>query len=193
MSDVFTHRIEIYTATLVIAGAYDLSIYRRVSDAINGEQRRFLPLRDATIAPFERIQQVQTVPNLLVDRGDALLVATVSEATPPADYPRDEQLRGVVPITAMLFTKAFVVRATMHKRPDLALPEALERITDEFVPLSNVQIFPMLGGFAPIARKFAALSLANIVALYQVDAPAAATPAPEPAATEAPVEETPEE
>lgn len=193
MSDVFTHRIEIYTATLVIAGAYDLSIYRRVSDAINGEQRRFLPLRDATIAPFERIQQVQTVPNLLVDRDDALLVATVSEATPPADYPRDEQLRGVVPITAMLFTKAFVVRATMHKRPDLALPEALERITDEFVPLSNVQIFPMLGGFAPIARKFAALSLANIVALYQVDAPAAATPAPEPAATEAPVEETPEE
>lgn len=193
MSDVFTHRIEIYTATLVIAGAYDLSIYRRVSDAINGEQRRFLPLRDATIAPFERIQQVQTVPNLLVDRDDALLVATVSEATPPADYPRDEQLRGVVPITAMLFTKAFVVRATMHKRPDLALPEALERITDEFVPLSNVQIFPLLGGFAPIARKFAALSLANIVALYQVDAPAAATPAPEPAATEAPVEETPEE
>lgn len=193
MSDIFTHRIEIYTATLVIAGAYDLSIYRRVSDAINGEQRRFLPLRDATIAPFERIQQVQTVPNLLVDRGDALLVATVSEATPPADYPRDEQLRGVVPITAMLFTKAFVVRATMHKRPDLALPEALERITDEFVPLSNVQIFPLLGGFAPIARKFAALSLANIVALYQVDAPAAATPAPEPAATEAPVEETPEE
>lgn len=192
MSDVFTHRIEIYTATLVIAGAYDLSIYRRVSDAINGEQRRFLPLRDATIAPFERIQQVQTVPNLLVDRGDALLVATVSEATPPADYPRDEQLRGVVPITAMLFTKAFVVRATMHKRPDLALPEALERITDEFVPLSNVQIFPLLGGFAPIARKFAALSLANIVALYQVNAPAA-TPAPEPAATEAPVEETPEE
>lgn len=193
MSDVFTHRIEIYTATLVIAGAYDLSIYRRVSDAINGEQRRFLPLRDATIAPFERIQQVQTVPNLLVDRDDALLVATVSEATPPADYPRDEQMRGVVPITAMLFTKAFVVRATMHKRPDLALPEALERITDEFVPLSNVQIFPLLGGFAPIARKFAALSLANIVALYQVDAPAAATPAPEPAATEAPVEETPEE
>lgn len=194
MSDVFTHRIEIYTATLVIAGAYDLSIYRRVSDAINGEQRRFLPLRDATIAPFERIQQVQTVPNLLVDRGDALLVATVSEATPPADYPREEQLRGVVPITAMLFTKAFVVRATMHKRPDLALPEALERITDEFVPLSDVQIFPLLGGFAPIARKFAALSLANIVALYQVNAPAA-TPAPEPAAPapKGPVEEAPEE
>lgn len=193
MSDVFTHRIEIYTATLVIAGAYDLSIYRRVSDAINGEQRRFLSLRDATIAPFERIQQVQTVPNLLVDRGDALLVATVSEATPPADYPRDEQLRGVVPITAMLFTKAFVVRGTMHKRPDLTLPEALERITDEFVPLSNVQIFPLLGGFAPIVRKFAALSLANIVALYQADTPAA-TPPPEPAppAPEAPVEEAPE-
>ena len=169
----FTHRVEIYTTSLVIAGAYDLAIYRRVSDAVNGEQRRFLPLRDATIAPFERAQQVQRVPSLLVDRGDALLIATLAEATPPPDYPRDEQLRGVVPVTAMLFTEAFVVRATMHTRPDLSLPEALERITDEFVPLRNVQIFPLLGGLAPITRDFAALALARIVALYQVDAPAA--------------------
>ncbi|MFN8566294.1 MAG: hypothetical protein U0Z44_01975 [Kouleothrix sp.] len=167
----YTHRIEIYTNSLIIAGAYDLAIYRRVSDAVNGEQRRFLPLRDASIAPLERAQQVQRVPSLLVDRNDALLIATLAEATPPADYPRDEQLRGVVPITVMLFTEAFVVRATMHKRPDLTLPEALERITDEFVPLRNVQIFPLLGGFTPIARDFAALALSRIVALYQADAP----------------------
>jgi hypothetical protein len=168
---LFTHRIEIYTASLVISGAYDLAIYRRVSDAINGEQRHYIPLREATIAPLERSQQVQRVPSLLADRGAALLVATVAEAAPPADYPREEQLRGVVPITAMLFTSAFVARATMHIRPDLTLPEALERITDDFVPLSNVQIFPLLGGFQPLTRAFAALARAHIVALYQVDAP----------------------
>ena len=184
----FTHRVEIYTTSLVIAGAYDLAIYRRVSDAVNGEQRRFLPLRDATIAPFERAQQVQRVPSLLVDRGDALLIATLDEAAPPPDYPREEQLRGVVPITAMLFTEAFVVRATMHKRPDLSLPEALERITDQVVPLRNVQIFPLLGGIAPIARDFAALSLSRIVALYQIDAPAAPS---RPAAADAMVPASP--
>ncbi len=179
MTDLFTHRIEIYTASLLIAGAYDLTIYRRVSDAVNGEQRRFLPLRDATIAPFARAQQVQRVPSLLVDRSDALLIATVAEAAAPEGYPRDEQLRGVVPVTAMLFTEAFVVRGTMHKRPDLTLPEALERITDDFVPLSNVQIFPLLGGIAPIARDFAALALTKIVALYEVGVPApVAPPAP---------------
>jgi hypothetical protein len=43
--------------------------------------------------------------------------------------------------------------------------------------LSNVQIFPLLGGFAPVSRAFAALALARIVALYQVDQPA---PAPQP-------------
>lgn len=181
MTDIFTHRIEIYTASLLIAGSYDLTIYRRVSDAVNGEQRRFLPLRDATIAPFARAQQVQRVPSLLVDRGDALLIATVAEAAAPEGYPRDEQLRGVVPVTAMLFTEAFVVRGTMHKRPDLALPEALERITDDFVPLSNVQIFPLLGGIAPITRDFAALALARIVALYEVGAPAPAAPPVPPA------------
>jgi hypothetical protein len=168
MSELYTHRIEIYTASLVIAGAYDLTIYRRVSDAINGEQRRYIPLRDATIAPLERTQQAQRVPHLLIDRGEALLVATLEEAEPPSDYARDEQVRGVVPILAMFFTTAFVVRATFHKRPDLTLPEALERLTDEFVPLRNIQVFPLLSGFPPLTRDFAALARERIVALYQL-------------------------
>jgi hypothetical protein len=172
MSDIYTHRIEIYTASLVIAGAYDLTIYRRVSDAINGEQRQYIPLRDATIAPLERPQQIQRVPSLLADRAKALLVATIEEATPPADYPRDEQMRGVVPVVAMFFTSAFVVRATFHKRPDLTLPEAIERISDDFVPLRKVQVFPLTSSFPPLTRDFAALACAQIVALYQLDTPA---------------------
>ena len=192
MTDNFTHRIEVYTTNLVIAGSYDLAIYRRVSDAVNGEQRRFLQLRDATLAPFERAQQLQRVPSLLVDRSDALLIATLAEAAPPADYPREEQLRGVVPVTAMIFTDAFVVRGVMHKRPDLTLPEALERITDQFVPLRQAQIFPLMGGFAPIARDFVALALARIVALYQVDAPAVPTSAPAAPAPAEPDEPAPE-
>src|SRR5690349_13624117 len=182
MSDTYTHRIEIYTASLLITGAYDLTIYRRVSDAINGEQRSYLPLRDATIAPLERPQQVQHVPSLLVDRGEALLVATLAEAAPPEDYPREEQLRGVVPITTMLFTSAFVVRATLHTRPNMPLAESFERITDDFVPLRGVQVFPLAGGFPPLTRAFAALARARIVALYQVGAPAAPPPPPAPAA-----------
>lgn len=182
MTDIYTHRIEVYTTSLVIAGAYDLSIYRRVSDAINGEQRRYIPLRDATIAPLERPQQAQRVPHLLADRGEALLVATIAEAAPPEDYPREEQLRGVVPVTTMLFTSAFVVRATMHTRPNMPLAEALERITDDFVPLRNVQVFPLTGGFPPITRDFAALARSRIVALYQVDAPAPPAPPPAPPA-----------
>jgi hypothetical protein len=179
MSDIYTHRIEIYTASLLIAGSYDLTIYRRASDAINGEQRRYIPLRDATIAPLERPQQVQRVPHLLADRGEALLVATIAEAAPPEDYPREEQLRGVVPVTTMLFTSAFVVRATMHTRPNMSLAEALERITDDFVPLRSVQVFPLMGGFPPLTRDFAALARSRIVALYQVDAPAPPVPAPQ--------------
>lgn len=184
MSDIYTHKIEIYTASLLIAGSYDLTIYRRASDAINGEQRRYIPLRDATIAPLERPQQVQRVPHLLADRGEALLVATIAEAAPPEDYPREEQLRGVVPVTTMLFTSAFVVRAIMHTRPNMPLAEALERINDDFVPLRNVHVFPLTGGFPPLTRDFAALARSRIVALYQVDAPA--PPAP-PAAPAAPI------
>jgi len=188
MSDIYRHRIEIYTASLLIAGSYDLAIYRRVSDAINGEQRRYIPLRDATIAPLTLPQQVQRVPNLLVDRGEALLVATLAEAAPPEDYPREEQLRGVVPITTMLFTAAFVVRATLHTRPDMPLAEAFERITDDFVPLRNVQVFPLVGGFPPLTRDFAALARSRIVALYQLDAPAPAPPAPTAPAVSTPAE-----
>ncbi|HEX5692639.1 MAG TPA: hypothetical protein VFX76_21655 [Roseiflexaceae bacterium] len=183
MSETYTHRIEIYTSTLVIAGAYDLAIYRRASDAINGEQRRYVPLRDATIAPIERAQQAQQVPHLLVDRSEALLVATLQEATPPGDYAREEQVRGVVPVVAMFFTTTFVVRATFYKRPDLSLSEALERFNDNFVPLSNIQVFPLLSTFPPLTRDFAALARDRIVALYQVAEPNAPTapPAPLPA------------
>ena len=119
-------------------------------------------------------------------------MATIAEATPPEDYPREEQLRGVAPITAMLFTRAFVVRATLHTRPDLPLAEALERITDDFVPLRNIQVFPLIGGFPPLTRDFAALARSRIVALYQVDAPAPPAPAAPPpvpnAQDEAPAE-----
>jgi uncharacterized protein DUF6812 len=194
MSELYTHYIEIYTASLVISGAYDLSIYRRVSDAINGEQRQYIPLRDGTIAPLERAQQVQRVPYLLVARDEVLLVTTIAEAPPPDGYPRDEQVRGVAAITAMFFTPAFVVRATFHKRPDLTLPETLERITDEFVPLRNIQVFPLLAAFPPLNRDFAALARARIVALYQLaEVPRAGTSEPEseraePAPVEAPIE-----
>jgi hypothetical protein len=196
MSDFYTHRIEIYTTSLVIAGAYDLAIYRRASDAINGEQRRYIPLRDATIAPLERAQQAQKVPHLLVDRSDALLVATLEEAEPPDDYARGEQLRGVVPVVAMFFTAAFVVRATFHKRPDLSLPEALERFNDDFVPLRAIQVFPLLSGFPPLQRDFAALARDRIVALYQVSEgapPPAAGPEPEAEPEAAEATATPEE
>ena len=184
MTEIYTHRIEVYTSSLVIAGAYDLTIYRRVSDAINGEQRRYIPLRDATIAPLERAQQVQHVPHLLVDRHEALLVATLQEAAPPPEYAREEQVRGVVPVVAMLFTAAFVVRATFHKRPDLSLSEALERFNDDFVPLRNIQVFPLLSSFPPLQRDFAALARERIVALYQLAEAPPAQPVPPPAEAE---------
>jgi hypothetical protein len=185
VSETFTHRIEIYTSSLVIAGAYDLSLYRRASDAINGEQRRYIPLRAATIAPLTRAQQAQSVPHLLVDRTEALLVATLAEAAPPAEYPREEQLRGVTPVTAMFFTEAFVVRGTFHRRPNHSLIEALEWTTDDFLPLRHVQVYPLNGTFAPLTRDFAALARARIVALYQT----ADVSATEPAASSLPAGE----
>lgn len=168
MTEIYTHRIELYTSSLIISGAYDLPIYRRISDAINGEQRRYIPLRDAMIAPLERAHQAQHVPHLLVDRGEVLLVVTLEEAQPPENYPREEQIRDVVPVAAMFFTAPFVVRATFHKRPDLSLTETLERITDDFVPLSNIHVFPLLSAFPPLTRDFAALARTRIVALYQL-------------------------
>src|SRR5690606_11225907 len=128
-----------------------------VSDAINGEQRRYLPLRNATIAPLLRGQQAQSVPHLLVDRSEALLVATIAEAPPPPAYPREEQLRGVVPVTAVFLTEAFVVRGTFYRRPNHSLVEALEWTTDDFLPLRHVHIYPLSGGGAPLSRDFAAL------------------------------------
>ncbi|MCS6939547.1 MAG: hypothetical protein RMJ55_12720 [Roseiflexaceae bacterium] len=187
LTPVYTHYIEIYTSSLVIAGAYDLMIYRRVSDAINGEQRRYITLRDAMIAPLGHAHTTQRLPQLLCDRSEAVLVATLAEAAPPPDYPLEEQRREVVPLTATFFTTAFVVRGRYYARRGWTLAEALERNTEDFLPLRDVQIFPIAGG-APIMRDFAALAHARIVALYQVTEPSAPpSPAPPEPAEPAPV------
>ncbi len=182
----YTHHIEIYTTSLVIAGAYDLTIYRRVSDAINGEQRRYLTLRDATIVPLGHHPTTQRLAQLLCDRSNAVLVATLAEAPPPPDYPLEEQRREVVPLTAMFFTTAFVVRGTCYVRPGLTLTEALERLMEDFLPLRSVQIFPIAGG-TPIPRDFAALARDKIVAFYQI----AASPTTAPSADAEPKEPVP--
>lgn len=194
MTDIYTHQIEIYTASLVISGAYDLTIYRRVSDAINGEQRHYIPLRDATVAPLTRLSQAQRVPTLLVDRTEALLITAVTEADPPENYPIEEQIRGALPVTAMFFTEAFVVRGTFYRRPNHDLTEALERLTDDFLPLRQAQIFSLHTNNPPIVRNFTAVARTRIIALYQLaDAPAPPPQHPIPIAEE-PVEVTePEE
>lgn len=175
---IFSHRVEVYTNALVIAGLYDQPIYRRVSDALNGEQRRYLPLRDATVTPLDRHGASQRVPQLLIDRSALIVVATIEEAPPPEGYDRDEYMRGTQPRQVMFFTDSFALRATLHTRPNMDLVEALERENyEEFIRLSKVQLFPIRGG-APIARDFVALRRDNIVALYGLAETRPLTPLP---------------
>jgi hypothetical protein len=177
MSEVYTHQIEVFTADLAITGAYDLMLYRRVSDAINGDQRRYIPLRNATIGPLSRQGQVQNIPTMLFDRSEAVIVTALAEAEPPAEYPREEQIRDALPLTAMFFTQAFAVRGTFYRRPNHSLTEALERLSDDFLPLRRAQIFTINGSMASIERDFAALARTRIVALYQVADPVDDLPA----------------
>lgn len=172
----YTFTVEVYTDGLLITGSYDLSFYRRVSDAINSRIRRFLTLNDATIAPLARPQQVQRVPQLLVDWSSAMLVAVVDEPPPPEGYLAPAPLRDTQPV--MFFTHALALRANFSKRPDMDLGTILDEMTDDFVSLSGVQIFPLIGG-APVSRDFACLNRAHISALYAVGAPTP-PPAPEP-------------
>lgn len=177
MADFFSHRIEVFTASLVIGGSYDMAIYRRVSDALNGEQRRYLSLRDAVVTPLHKPQAAQQVPLMLVARSEMLVVATVEEAPPPVGYDRVDFMHSRAPMPAMFFTSALAVRGVAHVRPDLSVDEQLERIDDEFVSLSRVQIFP-LGGGQPFERAFAALRRESIVALYPLSERLSVTPMP---------------
>src|SRR5262249_19244739 len=117
---------------------------------------------------------------LLVERAEALLVTILEEPQPPAGQdtadrtpvPRDTQ-------PMLFFTTAFVLRAQFYKRPDFSLSETLERFTDDFIPLSNVQVFPLAGG-QPVTRPFACLSRSRISALCVVPGAAHQPPAVSP-------------
>src|SRR5690606_29325395 len=125
------------------------TIYRRLSDALNSDQRAYFVLRDATLAPLSHPNQIQHVPQLFVDRKETLIVATLSEPEPPANYYHSTEIERT-PLqrdlqTMLFFTSDFALRAQFAKRPDISLMETLERNTDDFFPLTSVQVFPLTG------------------------------------------------
>jgi hypothetical protein len=184
MSETFTFKVEVFTDSLLITGCYDLPFYRRLSDAINSRIHRFVTLRDASLAPIWKPQQSQRVPHLLVDLSGALLVAVIEEPPAPPDFVAPAPLRDTQPM--MFFTSAFAIRADFYKRSDMELIPILSEMNDDFIPLSNVAIFPLNGG-AALTRGFVCLSRSHIQALFAVAAPPA--PAPQPDTTTEPVEE----
>jgi hypothetical protein len=184
----FTFKVEVYTTGLLITGSYDLPMYRRVSDTLNSGMYRYVTLRDATIAPLHRPQQGQHVESLLVDWATALLVATLDEPAPPPGFTDDAAPRDLQPM--MFFTSHFALRGNFFYRPDMDLAEAMQRLTDDFIPLSAVQIFPIQGG-SSLTRSFACLRRDRCEALYPIgmtvkpvvpaaQMPAEATPRGEP-------------
>jgi hypothetical protein len=175
MSDVYSFAIEVYTDALLITGSYDLPLYRRVSDALNSRLHRFITLRDATVAPLARPQQSQPVPQLLVDVSSAQLVAVINEPIPPPGFVAPAPPRDTQPM--MFFTSTFAMRADFHKRNDMELVSMLSELEDQFIPLSAVTIFPLLGG-SPQNRAFVCLSRLHIQALYAVGSPISRAPVP---------------
>ncbi|GAB4445051.1 MAG: hypothetical protein OHK0015_46980 [Chloroflexi bacterium OHK40] len=175
MNETYTFTVEIYTEALTITGSYDLPLYRRVSDAINSRLHRFITLRDAAVAPLWRPQQSQRVPQLLVDWSNALLVATIAEPAPPPGLQAPASPRDAQPM--MFFTPVFALRADFYKRTDMELVSMLSEMTDDFIALSAVSIYPLQGG-APLARTFVCLNRHRVQALYAVGAHLAHAPIP---------------
>jgi hypothetical protein len=171
----YTFTIEIYTDALQVTGSYDLPLYRRVSDALNSRMHRYIALRDASVGPLGKPQHAQRVPQILVDWSDALLVATVSEPEPPPGFTVPAPPRDTQPM--MFFTPAFALRADFYKRTDMELVEMLGEMTDDFISLRNVTIYPLQGG-APSSRAFACLNRHRVQALYAVGAQIANAPVP---------------
>lgn len=188
MSDMFSFKIEVFTDSLLITGSYDLPLYRRVSDAINSRLHRFVTLNDASIAPILKPQQSQRVPQLMVDLSGALLVAVIEEPPPPPDFVAPAPPRDTQPM--MFFTSAFALRADFYKRTDMELVAMLSEMTDDFIPLSNVSLFPLNGGPAQ-TRRFVCLSRTHIQALFAVGGPIVNAPVPAPS-PEAETEPAPE-
>jgi len=162
---MYTFRLEIYVGQLLISGNYDMQIYRRLSDALNGDLQRYITLTGAIVAPLHRPQQAERVSHILVDRSDMLFVATLKEPDPPPDYVHNQYTARREIEQLMFFTKEFSLRANLYKRPNLSVEETFNQTTDDFFPLSQAYIFPMSGG-KPIVRDFVCLGRRHIQAAY---------------------------
>lgn len=170
MSDTFSFKIEVFTDSLLIAGSYDLPLYRRICDALNSRLHRFVTLRDASVAPIWKPQQSQRIPQVLVNLDSALLVAVIEEPQPPPDFLPTNLFRDTQPM--MFFTSAFALRADFVKRSDMEIVTLLSELNDDFISLSSAAIFPLNGGM-PLNRVSVSLSRAHIQALFAIALPPA--------------------
>ncbi len=161
----FVFRVEIYIEQLLISGNYELERYQRLSDALNSDLKPFITLHGAIIGPQNRPQFAERVSQLIVERKQILLVATLKEPEAPADSSIEQV--SVIRETqqVMFFTPQYGIRGTFFKRPDQPLSEALESISTAFIPLNEVHIYPYQGG-KPIVRNFICLGREHILAAY---------------------------
>ncbi|NJP07079.1 MAG: hypothetical protein HC837_16395 [Chloroflexaceae bacterium] len=166
---VFTYRIEIYSGKLLLSGSYNITPYKRLSDAMNISLSSYMTLHDAIISPLNHPEQVQPVSHVMINRHEIPLIAALREPAPPADYTPPRLAGKLERVRMMFFTQEFVIQADLAKRPDRTVIEMLDGIEDLFVPITNAKIFPLLGG-QPMARDFACLGRAHIQALYPLSA-----------------------
>lgn len=92
-------------------------------------------------------------------------MATLEEPAPPAGFAEEAAPRDLQPM--MFFTSHFALHGNFFRRPDMDLAEAMQRQTDDFIPLSAVQIFPIQGG-PNLNRSFACLRRDRVEALYAI-------------------------
>lgn len=150
---------------LLISGDYEITIYRRLTDALNGEQNRFIVLKNAIIAPINRPQQAERIAELFVEHNQIVLAVPLKEPDPPKEFLKEQQPAPRQSGQAMFFTSHFALRGNFYKRVDLSEQETLNQMTDDFIPLTGVRFSPINGGQAQ-SRNFVCLARQQILAVY---------------------------
>lgn len=168
-----SHRLELYTDTMVIQGSVH-GPFKRVTDLLNRGDQDFLAVHKATITPLGQppSQKVLDSPVMLarpaihlavdLDATDAGFAAPPASAAPPMG--RESYIRKR-PFPCYAITSTYVVYGHCHLLQDAHLENML-RGADMFLPLTQATMYLVARPSVTWQRPVAIVSRSALTAMY---------------------------
>src|SRR5437899_2381435 len=139
--------LEIFTQTVMLRG--QVETWRRLTDFFN-DAEQFVPIHDVRVLNYYGDDPVGLEPHDYgaVQRDSIILVSEINpgaaDPEPPPTSPRTDLHIPKVPTRVLFYTDHLAINADVHLAPSVSIRALVAPRANEFIPITNVSVAPLL-------------------------------------------------